>query len=153
MMSPAIRPKPGVSFFGTLAVSLALGCLSSGCGSGGPALHGVSGKVSLDGKPITQGSITFVPSAGTKGPSGGSSIENGKYQVPRDKGLVSGTYRVEIRSQRSTGKKTPAQSPSPPGTMMDEMKEAVPVEFNSASTLEVEIPAPKNQLDFDLTAH
>lgn len=123
----------------------------AGCGGSGAALHGVSGKISLDGEAIAQGSITFVPAADTQGPSGGSNIENGTYQVPREKGLVAGNYRVEIRAQRPTGRQIPAQSPAPPGTMIPETKEAVPANFNTASELQVEIPSPKNTLDFQLT--
>jgi len=128
-------------------------CLVSlGCGSGGsgPTLHKVSGTVSLDGAAIETGSITFIPSGGTSGPTGGSNLDAGGYAVPAAKGLAAGTYRVEIRSQRATGKKVKAQSPAPPGTMIDEMVEAIPETYNTASVLEAEIPAPSNQLDFEL---
>lgn len=127
-----------------------LGCLA-GCGGKDNGLHRVYGTVTLDNAKIKEGSITFVPQAGTKGPSGGSPIADGAYDVPKDKGLAPGKYRVEIRSSRKTGKKIEVGSPTPPGTMMDEVVEAVAPKFNSRSTLEAEIPPKKQPLDFSVS--
>ena len=128
-----------------------LGCLT-GCGSDGPALHGVSGIVSLDAVALEQGSITFLPAEGTSGPSAGSEIVKGVYSVPKEKGLVEGKYRVEVRAQKKTGKKVAVGSPTPPGTMMDEVAEAVASRFNTNSTLEAEIPSTEESLDFDVSS-
>src|SRR2546422_484701 len=63
-----------------------------------------AGGASVGGKPLANGSITFVPVdnegnvAGDHGPGGGTSIEKGKYRV--DKGLTVGRYRVEIQGTR-----------------------------------------------------
>ncbi len=128
-----------------------IGCLP-GCGPGGPVLHGVSGIVNLDTVEIKQGSITFVPIAGTNGPSAGSEIVDGAYAIPKEKGLVEGKYRVEVRALKKTGKRVEVGSPSPPGTMMDEVVEAVAPRFNTASTLEAEIPSTQESLDFDVSS-
>lgn len=129
----------------------ALGCLS-GCGPGGPVLYGVSGIVNLDTAEIKQGSITFVPIDGTNGPSAGSEIVDGAYSIPKEKGLAQGKYRVEVRALKKTGKRVEVGSPSPPGTMMDEVVEAVAPRFNTASTLEAEIPSTQESLDFDVSS-
>lgn len=128
-----------------------LSCLA-GCGSGGPTLYGVSGVVMLDDVEIKQGSITFVPAAGTEGPSGGAEIVNGAYKIPPEKGLAAGKYKVEVRSQKKTGKKIEVGSPTPPGTMMDETVEAVAPKFNTESKLETEITGNQESLDFDVSS-
>ena len=129
-------------------------CLSGllGCsGDNGPELYSVSGAVSLDGGELKQGSITFVPKEGTSGPSGGAEIKDGVYSVPKEKGLAAGKYRVEIRAIMKTGKKVEAGSPSPPGTMVDEIKEAIPARYNTNSDLEAEISGNQEAVDFELS--
>src|SRR6266446_4970450 len=111
---------------------LLLGCFCSaffclvlaGCGSDNRGA--VSGKVTLDGQPLKKASIAFIPMEGTQSPSSGGTIENGTYAIERAKGPMAGSYRVEIRAPTATGKKILAGSPAPPGTMVDEVKEAVP---------------------------
>ncbi len=125
-----------------------LGCLA-GCGKDN-GLHRIYGTVTLDNVKIKEGSITFIPQPGTNGSGGGSNISDGSYDVPKDKGLAPGKYRVEIRSQKKTGKKVEVGSPTPPGTMRDETVEAVAPQFNSKSTLEAEIPSKKLPLDFSV---
>jgi hypothetical protein len=107
--------------------------------------------VSLDGVPIEQGSIAFSPTGGTQGTSVGGAIENGRYLLPVAKGPVVGRYRVELHATRSTGKKV--QTPmAPAGTMMDEVKDVMPAQYNSKSTLEKEVKAGHNEIDFELSA-
>ena len=131
----------------TLAIALCLGC-----GKGdGLNRSSVEGKVSLDGTPVEQGSITFVPTSGTKGPTAGGSIAKGRYSVPAAKGPVVGRYRVEIHAPRNTGKKIQAPM-APAGTMTDEIADAMPAQYNTKSTLEKEVKAGRNEIDFDLSA-
>ena len=125
--------------------------LCVGCGKGdGLNRASVEGKVTLDGTPVEKGSISFVPTAGTKGPSVGGTIENGRYSLPSANGPVVGKYRVEIHAPRKTGKQIQAPM-APKGTMTDEVADAAPAQYNSKSTLEKEIKAGKNEIDFDLT--
>lgn len=123
-----------------------------GCGAEykGPERGAMQGQVTLNGEPLKHGTISFVPTAGTEGPSAGSSIENGNYSIPESKGPVVGTYRIEISSFQETGKKIPAGSPFPPGTMIDETKEAIPPKYNSASELEGDVVAGENTFNFEL---
>ncbi|MCY2992356.1 MAG: hypothetical protein NTY19_31400 [Planctomycetota bacterium] len=105
----------------------------------------------LDGQPLEQGSIAFVPTGTTSGPAAGGTISGGTYAVQQNVGPVADTYRVQIRSMRKTGKKIAAGSPLPPGTMVDEEIEALPAKYNNQSTLEKEVKAGKNTIDFELT--
>lgn len=117
----------------------------AGCG-GGSAL-GVQGSVTLDGEPVANGSIVFLPAA-ADGPKGAAAVENGKYAIPPETGLKPGKYRVEVSWQKPTGKKIPSADP---GMTIDETREAVPAKFNTASTLTAEIDGGDKPLDFALT--
>jgi len=129
----------------TLAIALCLGC-----GNGdGLNRASVEGKVSLDGTPVEEGTISFAPTAGTKGPTAGGTIENGRYSISAAKGPVVGRYRVELHAPRKTGKKIQAPM-APAGTMTDEVGDAMPPQYNMTSTLEKEVKAGRNQIDFDL---
>ena len=129
-------------------------CLVYGCGPGqsGPPRAPVQGIVNLDGETVANGTINFLPIRGSKGPVVGASIEEGEYQLSKSEGPVVGWNRVEIHWTRATGRKVEAGSPSPPGTMVDEISEAVPVQYNSQSTLEREVVAGNNTFNFDLIA-
>jgi len=140
-------PRPSPRRAG-LALALAL---LAGCGADGDR-GSVSGTIALDGKPLESGSINFAPAEGTQSPSAGAAIEGGKYEIPRDKGPMAGAFTVTIRAPRKTGKKVPAGSPFPPGTMVDETVEAVPAKFNVKSELRREVKAGSNTLNFELTS-
>src|SRR5688572_26319207 len=84
----------------------------AGCSQSGPERADVSGTVELDGQPIDEGAIQFIPVQGTQGPSAGGVIKDGKYAIPRGNGVVVGKNRVELRSFKYTGKKI--QDPTGP---------------------------------------
>ena len=130
-----------------------LACGLTGCGgAGGPDRGAVTGTVSFEGKPIDQGSILFVPVAGKAGSSSGAAITDGKFSIPQEKGPVVGLNRVEVHWPRKTGRKKEVGSPAPPGTMIDEVEEAIPATFNTSSTLEQRIERGNNAVDLKLTA-
>src|SRR5581483_11605836 len=97
-------------------------CLA-GCFRSGPERAEVVGSVKLDGVLIDEGAIQFIPDEGTQGPSAGEAIAQGKYAIPRAKGVVVGKNRVVLNGNRKTGRKV--QDPTkPPGTLTDEVVEA-----------------------------
>jgi len=136
-----------------LAVIAALGISIApcvGCGKGdGLNRASVEGKVTLDGTAVEQGSIAFLPTGDTKGPTAGGTIEKGRYSIPAAQGPAVGRYRVEIHAPRKTGKKIQAPM-APAGTMADEVVDAAPAQYNSKSTLEKEVKSGRNEFDFDL---
>ena len=130
-------------------MTLCLGCL--GCGKGdGLDRAAVEGKVTLDGAPVQEGSITFFPTGGTEGPSAGGPIENGRYSLSGAEGPVVGRHRVEIHAPRPTGEKVP--HPFDPEKMVEKVAEGAPKQYNTESTLEEELKAGKNVVDFELTS-
>ena len=120
-----------------------------GCGNKGPRRAAVTGQVTLDGRPIDEGVIQFLPVEGTVGPETGGVIENGRYDIPQDRGVVVGKCRVELRASKKTGRKI--QDPTGrPGTLTDEYKEVFPPSSNTNSTLVREIKDDLNTLDFNI---
>lgn len=132
-----------VFVLGCSAVFLVCGCAEKKAAIGG--------RVSLDNEPVEIGVITFEPVDGTKSPSSGAQITKGEYQIPQDQGPFPGTFRVEIRVSRKTGKRIPAGSPAPAGTMVDEVVEAAPEKYNKESTLRFEVKPGTNAANFDLS--
>jgi len=124
-----------------------------GCGAGGPERVEVRGKVTLNGQPLDQGTISFIPTGTTQGPTTGAIIENGAYVVPADKGAVLGSHLVQITSVQPTGRKIEAGPPEPTGTMVDEVKQVVPAQYNTNSTLTIDIQSGVNEnVDFEIEA-
>jgi hypothetical protein len=116
-------------------------------GCGGNDLAEVSGAVAIDGQPVTEGSIQFIPIEGTTGPGAGAPIENGRYHIPRQKGVAVGKNRVELRAFKKTGRKV--QDPTGlPGTLTEERVPAFPKEYNDSSTVVREVQAGSNTIDF-----
>ena len=120
--------------------------LSIGCG--GRNGIDVSGTVTLDGSPLTEGRIRFVSIGDTGGGTAGAKIENGQFVFGPDDGLVAGTYRVEISSVQKTGRMIPDMEGE--GTI-EQYAEAIPSRYNSQSELTADIkPDGGEPLAFDL---
>jgi hypothetical protein len=120
-----------------------------GCGKKGPRRAAVSGHVTLDGQPIEEGQIQFLPVEGTVGPETGDIITKGQYDIPQQHGAVVGKSRVELRASKKTGRKI--QDPTGrPGVLTDEYKEMFPPTSNTSSTLTRDIKDEPNNLDFDI---
>jgi hypothetical protein len=106
----------------------------------------VRGEVKVDGSPLEEGSINFFPAGDAQGPSAGGVIAEGKYDIPQAMGPVIGKNRVEIRGVKKTGRQVPNHMA--PGTMREELVEALPVEVNTKSQLVRDVVAGTNVIDF-----
>jgi len=122
-------------------------CLSSGCGTAdGPSRAEVHGQVTLDGREIELGSISFYP---TDGMVAGGTIEKGRYAISAERGPVVGINRIEIQAPRKTDRQV--QIPfADPGEMTDELVESIPAQYNSQSTLMRTIHSGTNEIDIDI---
>ena len=115
----------------------------AGCGGGDSLNRGsVSGKVTLDGQPVETGSISFLPTDGTQGPMAAGQISKGQYSIAAKVGPVVGKYSVQIEAFRDTGKKNEGGSPI--------SEPMIPPQYNSQTTLKVEIKKGANTHDFTL---
>jgi hypothetical protein len=130
-----------------LALACAAVLTANGCGSGKIP---VEGNVRFAGTPVEEGMITFEPADG-KGPTTGGRIADGKYELAAEAGATPGEKIVRIVALRKTGRMIPEGSPAPPGTMVAEVKQCIPSQYNDQSILRVEItPGKTNTHDFDL---
>jgi len=81
---PRVR---GLRLAGALLLLAIAGCR--------PAPQGVQGTVTLDGQPLDEAAIHFVP-VGQPGRKTGCEIRQGAFELPAADGLLPGKYRVEI---------------------------------------------------------
>jgi hypothetical protein len=137
---------PTIRLLGLLAATAGVG----GCGPADEFQHvGVSGKVTFGGKPMTGGTITFVPLA--SGPAAYGVIADGQYAIARREGPGPGSYRVEISDIQPTGRRVPDSEY--PGKTIEETRNAVPRRYNLNSTLRVDVKGDRDQtFDFTLEA-
>ena len=70
--------------------ALLAGCLLLLVGCGGDRRQPLEGTVTLDGQPLGEGSISFVPLPGTAGPTAGANIAAGRFSIAADQGTFTG---------------------------------------------------------------
>src|SRR5262249_52721258 len=87
----------------------------AGCAGGGAKRCAVSGAVKWRGQPLDQGAITFLPEDPALGTSGGALIQDGRYSIPADQGLLPGRYKVTISSADPKKALDPNADPGAPG--------------------------------------
>ena len=120
---------------------LLLAMAAAGCGGAGVTLGDVEGVVMLDGQPLANATVEFVPDTSVKNvrPSVGETGPDGKYKLrfTRERtGAVVGKHKILITTFSPTGD--------------GKFKERVPAIYNTASTLVREVQPQANWLDFDL---
>jgi hypothetical protein len=123
-----------------LVLILVLG--GCGDGSGGNRLP-VSGTVRFHGRPLPFGTIEFQSSKAV----GGGPINDGKFDIPAEHGLLPGVYQVTISAIRS-----PMATAGPPGPdAKDGGEELLPPEFNVKcdKTIELKRGEP-HKFDFEI---
>ena len=103
----------------------------TGCNTSGGLLT-VTGTVTLDGEPVSEGAITFRAQQGTSGPAAGGKITDGQFTIAAAKGVMPGSYHVEISASKKTGKKV---MDVPLGTMRDEIIQLIPPRYNRNTEL------------------
>lgn len=124
-------------------------CLIVGCSETSPERGNVSGQVQLNGKPLPEGTIRFIPEQSTPGAIAFARISAGAYRMEGETAPVIGKYRVEIEAMGKTGEKEPAPD-SPPGTLIEVERQYLPEKYNARTTLTAEIKSGSNQHDFKL---
>lgn len=119
--------------------------VAAGC-SRGDGRVAVSGTVTLDGAPLASGAINFRPAEGLQANSAGARIENGRFELPADAGLLPGTYTVVIMAMKETGRMVDDEQ-------RGKIPETVPVKFRESGRLTATIePGRHAHCDFQLTS-
>ena len=95
----------------TMFVAAALLLFAIGCGDGRGTRVPVSGTVTINGSPLTTGSVTFLPEAGSVNSRAGAGTldSDGRFRVTSYKafdGLLRGKYSVIITSSEEIGPTT-----------------------------------------------
>lgn len=118
-----------------------------GCGPGNELGRvPIGGIVTLDGQPLDRGSVSFEPVG--EGTSSGATITNGTFEIPEEKGLPPGKYKVRVFS--SAGEAA-APEDQPPGESNVIEKERIPKSWNTATDQEIEVnESGENQYTFDI---
>ena len=142
-------------FAGTMALTF------SGCGPSYPPTYQVTGKVTVDGQPLQQGTITFYP---TQGRSALGKIQpDGSYTLTTfndDDGAVPGSHQVTIKATQVSG-------PAAPSSFEEELAQAqaggvsqtatvtwlVPEKYSRRETtpLTAVVAEKATRIDFDIT--
>jgi len=133
--------------------------MMTGCGDAvtdydGPERAAVSGQVTLDGEPLSTGTISFVPEdsnqrAVTVGIGGGS------YIIAEGSGPNLGSYQVKISSHQSSAEPQndeEADYDEAAEGEDSELIETVPAKYNSETELTVKIESGANTHNFDLVS-
>jgi hypothetical protein len=120
-------------------------CLLLGCSSGGPDIAYVSGRVTMDGKPLPNATVVFVPENGR--PAGATTDAEGNYVLnfaQGRKGAIPGPSSIRIMTFRDADQ-------DENGNPIPASKETVPARYNTDSTLSFDVePGKKNVANFDL---
>lgn len=113
-----------------------------GCGSSGPQLGTVTGKVTLDGAPLADATVQFQPAEGK--PSYAVTDASGNYELlfaPDQPGATLGKHTVEI-----TGN---TYSEDAQGNEV-QLPQKVPGKYNQNSELTADVKAGSNTFNFEL---
>jgi len=122
-----------MKFFLWTLICVMLTGLCSGCGGNtdGPKRFEVAGTVTFDGKPVSSGSISFVPLENSDVGSGFATITDGQFDTSiGGRGHLGGRHLVEISSDVPEGARKP-----PFGTY----------------SVEVTLPSQSSTQDFEVT--
>lgn len=134
---------------------IGLALAMAGCGQRGvqiPNRVSVTGRVTVDGKPLEYGTVQFVPQS-SEGHSAMGRVQNGRFTMESAEsfpGVVKGPYKVSIVSPK------PVRDADKPRVMMDPdlVESNIPKRYGNLekSGLAVDVTGPIRDLTFDLKA-
>ncbi|MDR0610498.1 MAG: hypothetical protein LBG58_10345 [Planctomycetaceae bacterium] len=124
-----------------------------------PGCHGnnpqgritINGEVTLDGAPLTDGSVEFASQPGNS-PSitTGAPVKNGKFSIPAAQGLMAGqTYSVKFRAIVEVPE-TKVDTGAPM-TSKVETRDLIPPKYGSQSKETLTVEKGKKHYTFNLT--
>lgn len=122
----------GILVFATAALLAFTGCSES-------TTHGtVQGTVTLDGEPLPEGVVRFVPTDRSTG-TASAAITNGEYSATVPIGL----NRLEFSAPKVTGKQKMYETPDSP--TVDVVTELIPERYNLQSELQLQVDSGTSQ--------
>ena len=129
-----------------LSYLLAAAVLVGNTGCGGPVRRAVAGSIAIDGQPLDEAVILFVPlDAG--GRKTGGLIAAGRYEMSKAVGLLPGRYRVEVADD------PPIDPAMRPEQIKPQPHRKLPVAYSTSSPLTIEVTADgPADFSFDLSS-
>jgi hypothetical protein len=139
------------------AAGMALAIAALGCGGGTPDDRPrvtVKGTVTLDGQPLDNAVILFVPFPEVNGPTASVGVAAGKFELSVEAGPVPGKHRVVIESTDHGGiapDDETALAEMAAGKRKPPKPVKIPAIYNTRSTLERTVQADSpNEFEFTL---
>lgn len=135
--------------FMTIACALSLSLAGCGSADTGPDRAIVTGKVTFEGKPVSQGQIWFLPAAGREAPQAGATITDGSYRVENKGGVPIGSCQVKITAERPEAN---VKIVADGGPEEIPTRQYLPARYNEKTELTADIKASSDPLEinFDL---
>jgi len=128
-----MRRLNGVSAIVLLALA---GCSDTGTGT-------VNGTVTLDGQPLKEGTVRFVPVDGQSQTSS-AVVKDGQFTAA----VSLGEMKVEFSAPKVTGKRKMYDTPDSP--VVDDVAELIPERFNVRSDLKISVKSGSQSETFPL---
>ena len=128
-----------------IVLGLLLGLACAGGCAADTGKGTVRGEVTLDGQPLKEGRIRFVPED-RKSPSVDTAIADGRFQAT----VPVGPQRVEINAPKVVGKRRMYDTPNSP--VVDEVRELLPARYNVRSELTMTVQPGSQKKSFDLNS-
>lgn len=122
-----------------------------GCGGGGPHLVAVSGKVTVDGRPVPKAIVTFNPTGAGGSNSLGKTDNEGNYRLEFSqdkKGALVGDYVVEIVTKKISKSDLPDDGSAPEPTAFVE----IPAQYRKRGALTASVKDQSNVINFELSS-
>ncbi|QDV66539.1 hypothetical protein Poly24_02260 [Rosistilla carotiformis] len=118
--------------------------LVMGCGGTRSDQIAVSGQVQFEGKPVAEGTISFMPVNGT-GQTTGAQIVDGRYATT----VSPGEQAVQITGTNVVTLENPTEEEVSRG-ITERVEQYVPAKYNRQSELRVTVASDSTTHDFDL---
>jgi hypothetical protein len=129
-------------------VSLFIALAMTGCGPSGAPVGQVAGKVTFNGQPVTEGTVSFYNEKSAYAAEGLLGAD-GSYQIKTDQGgLPVGEYVVSISPPMELG----APDPRTPQTYVEKDVANIPKKYRDRSkpVLKATVTEGKNEHNFNL---
>jgi len=104
----------------------------------------IEGSIKLDNEPLEDGKITFISQDG-KNVSVSAAISQGRYRLSVYSGPMVGKNKVEIRSEKKTGRTIDKS-----GEPIDEIVESIPERWHAKSKETIDIKPGANSRDYEI---
>jgi hypothetical protein len=126
-----------------LLVGLLVMTGGSGCGRRDPPTTHLKGRITLDGQPVKEGNVSFIPLEANHGRGTTAVIAEGRYSA---RNVPLGKVRVHFNATKATGR-TAIVSNLP----VPEIIDVIPDKYRRG--VEIEVAEVQVQQDFDLDSH